>query len=132
MTMSKRTKFGLALMVLAIVSMLYSYSMFNDAKESASEDDVAVDNQCVGHLDTLFDPYCWSVVPSGDFGLGACCTAICSLILAAGLLLGGWVSFLFGLGKKKEEGVDFVPAPMVESSEDEFADLERELDSLED
>ena len=119
-------------MVLAIVSMLYSYSMFNDAKESASEDDVAIDNHCVGHLDTLVNPVCWSVVPSGDFGLGACCTAICSLILAAGLLLGGWVSFLFGLGKKKEEGVDFVPAPMVESSEDEFADLERELDSLED
>ena len=59
MTMSKRTKFGLALMVLAIVSMLYSYSMFNDAKESASEDDVAIDNHCVGHLDTLVNPVCW-------------------------------------------------------------------------
>ena len=129
MTMSNRSKFGLVLMGVAIICIAYAWIKFDVAKKSAAEDDVAVDHHCVGHLDTLFDPYCWSVVPTGDFGFGACCIGICSMVLASLLLLGGWMSFLFGLGQK-EEGVDMVPAPLIGPPVDEFADLEHELEDF--
>ena len=130
MTISNRSKFGLVLMSIAIICIAYTWIKFDEAKKSAAEDDVEVDHHCVGHLDTLIDPVCWSVVPTGDFGLGACCIGICSMVLASLLLLGGWMSFLFGLGQK-EESVDMVPAPSSGPSMDEFADLERELDGFE-
>ena len=117
-------------MSIAIICIAYTWIKFDEAKKSAAEDDVEVDHHCVGHLDTLIDPVCWSVVPTGDFGLGACCIGICSMVLASLLLLGGWMSFLFGLGQK-EECVGLVPAPSSGPSMDEFAELERELDGIE-
>ena len=133
MTMSNRSKFGLVLMGIAIICIAYAWIKFDEAKKSAAEDEVMVDHHCVGHLDTLFNPACWSVIPTGDFGLGACCMGICSMVIASLLLLGGWMSFLFGLGKKNASAqVELVSAPVVDFSIDEFADLERELDDLHD
>ena len=66
MTMSNRSKFGLVLMSIAIICIAYTWIKFDEAKKYAAEDDVEVDHHCVGHLDTLIDPVCWSVVPTGD------------------------------------------------------------------
>ena len=132
MTMSNRSKFGLVLMGVAIICIAYTWIKFDEAKKSAAEDEVMVDHHCVGHLHTLYNTACWSVIPTGDLGLGACYDGICSMVIASLLLLGGWMSFLFGLGKKNaSDRVELVSAPVVDFTIDEFADLERELDDFE-
>ena len=135
MDLSKRRKFGLVCLILAFIIMGYSYSLFGEAEESAKEDEVVIEVDCVGGLECFFTPWGWRIWggPTGDFGAKACCFGSCLFLTSVWILLSGFFGLIFG--KKSEDGgdVNFVappsePPPMIE---DEFADLEAELDAIE-
>ncbi len=135
MDLSKRRKFGLVCLILAFITIGLSYSLFEEAEESAKEDEVVVEVGCDGGIECFFTPWGWGIwgAPTGDFGARACCIGICLSLISAWILLSGFLGLIFG--KKSEDDVDvnFVAPPSEPPEiEDEFADLEAELDSLND
>jgi hypothetical protein len=133
MDLSKRRKFGLVCLILAFIIIGYSYSLFVEAEESAKEDDVEIEVDCVGGIECFFTPWGWRIWggPTGDFGAKACCIGICLTLFSAWILFSiPWLIF----GKKSVDDVEvnFIAPPSEPPEiEDEFADLEAELDVLE-
>ena len=118
---------GVVLGVLGLLMIGRAYLAFSDASESL-EDDTIVAN-CEGWS-------CW-VVPTGDFGLCSCLFGILLVAVFVPVVIFGIVSGAVGATLHTPEQVVVVapvspPAPPVGVVGDEFADLERELDSLED
>ena len=133
MDLSKRRKFGLVCLILAFIVIGYSYSLFNEAEDSAKESEVEVGVDCIGGLGCLFTPWGWKLSGgvTGDFGARACCLGICLSLVSTWLLLSGFLGLFFG--KKSEDDVDVnfvVPPSEPPEIEDEFADLEADLDAL--
>ncbi len=133
MDLSKQRKFGLICLILAFITIGLSYSLFEEAEESAKEDEVVVEVDCVGGIECFFTPWGWRIWggPTGDFGARACCIGICLTLVSVLILLSGFHGLIFG--KKSEDDVDvnFVAPPSEPPEiEDEFADLEAELDAL--
>jgi len=67
-------------------------------------------------------------------GLGAraCCLGICLSLVSGWLLLSGFLGLIFGKKSEGDVDVNFVTPPSEPpAEEDEFADLERELDGFE-
>ena len=56
MDLSKRRKFGLVCLILAFIIIGYSYSLFGEAEESAKEDEVVIEVDCVGGFECFFYP----------------------------------------------------------------------------
>ena len=48
MDLSKQRKFGLVCLILAFITIGFSYSLFEEAEESAKEDEVVVEVGCDG------------------------------------------------------------------------------------
>ena len=134
MDLSKRRKFGLVCLILAFITIGFSYSLFNDAEESAKEDEVVVEVDCVGGFECFFTPWGWSIWggSTGDFGASSCCFGICLSLASGWLLLSGFLGLIFGKKSEGDVDVNFVTPPSEPpAEEDELADLERELDGFE-
>ena len=64
-----------------------------------------------------------------DYGFCSCCIGLCMTFVAAWTMLSALVGLIFG--KKSEGGVNFVAPPSEPLEiEDEFADLEADLEAL--
>ena len=121
---------GVVLGILGLLLIGRAYLAFSDASESLEEDTIVGDCE----IDTSL--FCW-VMPTGDFGLCSCLFGILLVAVFVPVVIFGIVSGTVGATLHTPEQVVVVaplspPAPPVGVVGDEFADLERELDSLED
>ena len=118
---------GVVLGILGLLMIGQAYLAFSDASESLEEDTIVAD--CEGWS-------CW-VMPTGDFGLCSCLFGILLVAVFVPIVIFGIVSGTVGATLQSPTTVVMrnplpPPAPPVGMVEDEFGDLERELDSLED
>ena len=121
---------GVVLGILGLLMIGQAYLAFSDASESLEEDTI------VGDCETDSGLFCW-VMPTGDFGLCSCLFGILLVAVFVPVVIFGIVSGTVGATLQSPTTVVMrnplpPPAPPVGMVEDEFGDLERELDSLED
>ena len=118
---------GVVLGILGLSLIGQAYLAFSNASESLEEDTIVGD--CEGWS-------CW-VMPTGDFGFCSCLLGILLVVLIVPIVVFGIVSGTVGATLESPTTVVMrvslpPPAPPAGIVRDEFADLERELDSLED
>ena len=119
---------GVVLGVLGLLLIGGAYLSFSQASESFDE---SMDDSDAG-CESFFG-FCW-FIPNGSFGCGFCLLGILLVFLVVPIMVFGFVSGVVGVTSMPEQVVMRAPlpppVPLVEKVEDEFADLERELDSL--
>ena len=118
---------GVVLGILGLLMIGQAYLAFSDVSESLEEDTIVAD--CEGWS-------CW-VMPTGDFGFYSCLIGILLVVVFVPIVIFGIVSGTVGATLQPPTTVEMraplpPPAPPAGVVRDEFADLERELDSLED
>jgi len=121
---------GIVLGVLGLLLIGGAYLSFSQASESFDESMEDSDAGCES-----FFGFCW-FIPNGSFGCGFCLLGILLVFLVVPIMVFGFVSGVVGVSSMPEQVVMRVPlpppAPPVSMVEDEFGDLESELDALED
>tara|TARA_B100001750_G_scaffold172802_1_gene141046 strand:- start:210 stop:605 length:396 start_codon:yes stop_codon:yes gene_type:complete len=122
---------GIVLGILGLLLIGGAYLSFSQASESFDE---SMENSDAG-CESFFG-FCW-FLPGGSFGCGFCLLGILLGFLTVGFLFSGSIFAIVGATLQTPDSVIVVeplppPAPPVGMVEDEFADLERDLDSLED
>jgi len=121
---------GIVLGVLGLLLIGGAYLSFSQASESFDESMEDSDAGCES-----FFGFCW-FIPNGSFGCGFCLLGILLVFLVVPIMVFGFVSGVVGVSSMPEQVVMRVPlpppAPPVGMVKDEFGDLERELESLED
>ena len=133
--LSTRMKFGLGFAVVSVVLFSFSYWQISSSLDEAQTDGV----DCGGWdpfdpFESLFDIECES--NSGDdgvldWGCSACCLGLIFGFSAGWIFLSALLSLIFGWDLQGKVDVNFVAPPSEPPvEEDEFADLEAELDSL--
>ena len=130
MVKSNLVTLGIVLGILGLLLIGGAYLSFSQASESFDE---SMENSDAG-CESFFG-FCW-FLPGGSFGCGFCLLGILLVFLVVPIMVFGFVSGVVGVTSMPEQVVMRVPlpppAPLVGKVEDEFADLERELGSLED
>ena len=128
MVKSNLVTLGVVLGILGLLLIGGAYLSFSQASESFDE---SVENSDAG-CESFFG-FCW-FIPNGSFGCGFCLLGILLVFLVVPIMVFGFVSGVVGVSSMPEQVVMRVPlappAPPVGMVEDEFGDLERELDSL--
>ena len=134
MALSERVKVGLVFSALSVVFIGISVGMNLSAQDEYESDNV----DCSGWnplmpIISISDVECESEDGSDDrldYGICSCCVGLCMSFIAAWTMLSALVGLIFG--KKSESEVNFVAPPSEPPEiEDEFADLEAELDAFE-
>ena len=125
---------GVVLGVLGLLLIGGAYFAFTDAAETYEDTEWGSAGSCDDLEDLL---WCWVPIPSSDLGCFSCLFGIFVVALVVPIVVFGIVSGTVGATLQTPEQVVVVaplppPAPPVSVVGDEFADLERELDSLED
>ena len=132
MVKSNLVTLGVVLGILGLLLIGGAYLFFSQASESFDESMENSDSGCES-----FFGFCW-FIPNGSFGCGSCMLGILLVILVVPILFGGFLSGLVGIWSVPERVVVVAPLPPPEPPakpgvvDDEFAEIERELDSLED
>ena len=131
MVKSNLVTLGIVLGILGLLLIGGAYLSFSQASESFDE---SMENSDAG-CESFFG-FCW-FLPGGSFGCGFCLLGILLGFLTMGFLFSGSIFAIVGATLQTPDSVIVVeplppPAPPVGMVEDEFAVLERELDSLED
>ena len=131
MVKSNLVTLGIVLGILGLLLIGGAYLSFSQASESFDE---SMENSDAG-CESFFG-FCW-FLPGGSFGCGFCLLGILLGFLTVGFLFSGSIFAIVGATLQTPDSVIVVeplppPAPPVGMVEDEFANLERELDSLED
>ncbi len=131
MVKSNLVTLGIVLGILGLLLIGGAYLSFSQASESFDE---SMENSDAG-CESFFG-FCW-FLPGGSFGCGFCLLGILLGFLTVGFLFSGSIFAIVGATLQTPDSVIVVeplppPAPPVGMVEDEFADLERDLDSLED
>ena len=131
MVKSNLVTLGIVLGILGLLLIGGAYLSFSQASESFDE---SMENSDAG-CESFFG-FCW-FLPGGSFGCGFCLLGILLGFLTVGFLFSGSIFAIVGATLQTPNSVRVVepvppPAPPVGMVEDEFADLERDLDSLED
>ena len=131
MVKSNLVTLGIVLGILGLLLIGGAYLSFSQASESFDE---SMENSDAG-CESFFG-FCW-FIPNGSFGCGFCLLGILLGFLTMGFLFSGSIFAIVGATLQTPDSVIVVeplppPAPPVGMVEDEFADLERDLDSLED
>ena len=131
MVKSNLVTLGIVLGILGLLLIGGAYLSFSQASESFDE---SMENSDAG-CESFFG-FCW-FLPGGSFGCGFCLLGILLGFLTMGFLFSGSIFAIVGATLQTPNSVIVVeplppPAPPVGMVEDEFADLERDLDSLED
>ena len=131
MVKSNLVTLGIVLGILGLLLIGGAYLSFSQASDSFDE---SMENSDAG-CESFFG-FCW-FLPGGSFGCGFCLLGILLGFLTMGFLFSGSIFAIVGATLQTPDSVIVVeplppPAPPVGMVEDEFADLERELDSLED
>ncbi|MEE3310192.1 MAG: hypothetical protein VX230_01725 [Candidatus Thermoplasmatota archaeon] len=131
MVKSNLVTLGIVLGILGLLLIGGAYLSFSQASESFDE---SMENSDAG-CESFFG-FCW-FLPGGSFGCGFCLLGILLVFLTVGFLFSGSIFAIVGATLQTPDSVIVVeplppPAPPVGMVEDEFANLERELDSLED
>ena len=130
MVKSNLVTLGVVLGTIGLLLIGGAYLAFTDASESFDESLDDSDAGCIWGI-------CW-FLPGGSFGCGSCMLGILLVILVVPILFGGFLSGLVGIWSVPERVVVVAPLPPPEPPakpdvvDDEFAEIERELDSLED
>ena len=131
MAKSNLVTLGVVLGVLGLLLIGGAFLAFSEASESFDE---SVDNT-EGGCELHYVGLCW-FSPGGTFGCGFCLLGILLVILVVPIVFSGFLSGVVGLLSAPEQVVVVAPlpppAPPTSVGEDEFADLESELSSLED
>ena len=131
MVKSNLVTLGIVLGILGLLLIGGAYLSFSQASESFDE---SMENSDAG-CESFFG-FCW-FLPGGSFGCGFCLLGILLGFLTVGFLFSGSIFAIVGATLQTPDSVIVVeplppPAPPVGMVEVEFANLERELDSLED
>ena len=105
-----------------------AYFAFSEASDSFDE---SIDNSEAG-CESFFG-FCW-FIPGGSFGCGFCLLGIFLVVLVVPIMFGGFLSGLVNIWSVSEQVVVVAPmpppAPPMNLVDDEFAELESELESL--
>ncbi len=131
MAKSNLVTLGVVLGILGLLLIGGAYISFSKASESFDE---SMENSDAG-CESFFG-FCW-FIPNGSFGCGFCLLGILLGFLTMGFLFSGSIFAIVGATLQTPDSVIVVeplppPAPPVGMVKDEFGDLERELESLED
>ena len=130
--MVKRNLVKLSVILSSICLLLIggAYLAFTDASKSFDE---SMDDSEAG-CESFFG-FCW-FLPSGSFGCGSCLLGILFVGLAVPIMFGGVWSGLVGLRSVPDQVVVVPPlsqpVPAVNLVADEFAELECELEDMDD
>jgi|ETNmetMinimDraft_1059919.scaffolds.fasta_scaffold135949_2 hypothetical protein len=131
MAISNRTKVGLIFAAISIVLIGLGILLIKLGEGEWN------DPECEGHWDLFGLSDCEyeqteSEKSAEDLGVGFGCAGICSFVVAVWMLFSEGFRRLFGKKSNDQGEIDFVPAstsaPVIE---DEFAELDEELSSLE-
>ena len=131
MAKSNLVTLGVVLGTVGLLMIGGAFLAFSEASESFDE---SVDNSEAG-CELHYVGFCW-FSPGGTFGCGFCLFGILLVILVVPIVFSGFLSGVVGLLSVPEQVIVVAPmpppAPPTSIIVDEFADLESELDSLDD
>ncbi len=131
MARSNLVTLGVVLGTVGLLMIGGAFLAFSGASESFDE---SVENSDAG-CELHYVGFCW-FNPGGTFGCGFCLLGILLVILVVPIVFSGFLSGVVGLLSVPEQVIVVTPlpppAPPTILVKDEFADLESELDSLED
>ena len=127
---------GVVLGILGLLLIGGAYLAFTDAAETYEDTEWVSAGSCENLVDLV---WCWIPIPSSDLGFSSCIYGIFVVALAIGILFSGSIFGVVGATldvSNTEDGVAPLPPPDPPAKpdvvDDEFAEIERELDSLED